>query len=176
MWPWLFVQVIPQGVGTGILRTWNLPTFHPTSVGPPQYLVAGLVTSVVAGVLEEIVVLGYLVRRLEQRGWSVTWIVAVAVAVRVSYHLYYGPGVIPIVLWATASVLFYMRVRRLLPFIICHVAWDTMVTIGPYSHGAALSFDGIFLAASIVMFLRWRRWHPAPALHPSASRPGAPPW
>jgi Type II CAAX prenyl endopeptidase Rce1-like len=159
---WIFVQLIPQSVGNGIVRSWHLPTFHPTNLGPSASIVVPLFASVVAGVLEEIVVLGYLVRRLEQRGWSTTWIVVVAVAVRVSYHLYYGPGVIPIVLWATASVLFYMKIRRLLPFIICHVAWDLMVTIGQHSHGGELSFSGVFFVLSVLAFLPWRKWHPSP--------------
>jgi membrane protease YdiL (CAAX protease family) len=159
---WIFVQVIPQGVGSGIVRAWSLPVFHPMGGGSSQYLVVLLFSSVVAGVLEEIVVLGYLVRRLEQRGWSTTWVVVVAVMVRVSYHLYYGPGVIPIVLWATATVLFYLKVRRLLPFIICHVAWDTMVALGPHTHGGLLSFGGLFFLGSIPLFFLWRRWPPRP--------------
>jgi Type II CAAX prenyl endopeptidase Rce1-like len=159
---WIFVQVIPQNVGSGIVRSAGLPTFHPVGVGPSEYLVVQILASVVAGVLEEIVVLGYLVRRLEQRGWSPTWVVIVAVAVRVSYHLYYGPGVIPIVLWATASVLFYMKCRRLLPFIICHVAWDTMVALGPHSHAGVPSFGTLFFLLSIPLFLLWRKWPPRP--------------
>jgi hypothetical protein len=160
---WLLAQVIPQSVGEGVVRSLSLPTFHISSFGSPDYLLVALVGALVAGVLEEIVVLGYLVRRLEQRGWSVQWIITVAVAVRVSYHLYYGPGVIPIIFWATASVLLYLRIRRLLPFIICHVAWDVRVGIGAHSTSASLIFGALFFAASLVAWFRWRKWHPAPA-------------
>ena len=48
--------------------------------------------AVTAGVVEEIVVLGFLVRRLEQGGHSPAVVVTVAVVVRISYHLYYGWG------------------------------------------------------------------------------------
>jgi membrane protease YdiL (CAAX protease family) len=162
---WVFAQWIPQAVGRGVVVAWHLTTFYPSSSGVrSDYLALGLVASLVAGVLEEIVVLGYLVRRLEQRGWSVPWVAAIAVAVRVSYHLYYGPGVVPIVFWATASVLLYLKIRRLLPFILCHVAWDAQVTIGVHNHSSALAFSGLFFLLSIVMAVAWRKWHPAPAV------------
>ena len=157
---WLLAQVIPQSVGASVVRSLSLPTFHVSSFGTPDYFVVALVGAFVAGVLEEIVVLGYLVRRLEQRGWSVQWIVTVAVAVRVSYHLYYGPGVIPIVLWATASVLLYLRIRRLLPFIICHVVWDVRVGIADHSVSASFAFGALFFVASLVAWFKWRKWHP----------------
>ncbi len=165
---WLLAQVIPQSVGTSVVRSLSLPTFHVSSFGNPDYLLVALVGALVAGVLEEIVVLGYLVRRLEQRGWSVQWIVVVAVAIRVSYHLYYGPGVVPIAFWATASVILYLRIRRLLPFIICHVAWDVRVGIAAHSTNASLIFGALFFVASLIFWFRWHRWHPA-AVPPGAA-------
>jgi len=167
---WLCAQVIPQAVGAGLVKTWGLPTFQTLSPGTLPLVVVGIVGAVVAGVVEEIVVLGYLVRRLEQRGWSTGAIVVIAVAVRVSYHLYYGAGVLPIIFWATATVVLYLKIRRLLPFIICHIAWDVGVTTGSHSHGAAASFLGLFLLTSIVLFVRWRKWHPEPA----SRSPGSP--
>jgi hypothetical protein len=161
---WLCAQIVPQGIGSALVRTWGLTTFQTVGPGTLPLVAVGIVAAIVAGVVEEIVVLGYLVRRLEQRGWSTTTIVIVAVAVRVSYHLYYGAGVLPILLWATASVLLYLRIRRLLPFIICHIAWDVGVTMGAHSHGVAASFLGLFFLTSIVVFVRWRKWHPDPVV------------
>jgi hypothetical protein len=47
------------------------------------------------------------------------------------------------------------------PFVDCR--FDTaMMTIGPYSHEAALTFDGIFFVTAVGLFLRWRGWHPDP--------------
>lgn len=160
---WLCAQVIPQAIGAGLVRSWGLATFETASPGNLPLIIVGVAAAVCAGIVEEIVVLGYLVRRLEQRGWSTPVVVIVAVAVRVSYHLYYGAGVLPIILWATASVLLYLKIRRLLPFIICHVVWDVGVTVGQHSHSAAASFLGLFFLTSIVLFVRWRKWHPEPA-------------
>jgi hypothetical protein len=91
---------------------------------PSYYNLALAVSALVAGVVEEIVVLGYLVRRLEQLGLRTIWVVLIAVAVRGSYHLYYGWGVLPLLAWATVTVLFYRRYRRLWPFVFVHISWD----------------------------------------------------
>ena len=155
---WIFVDVVPQAVGSAIVTATHLPRFDvATPPVPAAFVAAALLMSLNAGVVEEIVVLGYLVRRLEQRGWSPTTVVIVAVLVRVSYHLYYGPGVLPIVLWATASVLVYRKVRRLLPFIICHFVWDASISINDYSRKAAIIFNGVFFVSAVVFLLLWSR-------------------
>jgi membrane protease YdiL (CAAX protease family) len=157
------VQYLPQLVGASIVSGTHLPVFSVSSPAlPVAFLAVGLLSSLMAGVVEEIVVLGYLVRRFEQRGWTSAAVVLVAVLVRVSYHLYYGPGVLPIVLWATVSVLAYRRIRRLLPFIVCHFVWDATIELHRYSAGGAGAFIGTFLAASLIFTLLWARKSPAP--------------
>lgn len=91
---------------------------------PIGYLAVFVLASIVTAVAEEVVVLGYLVRRLEQRGWRPAQVVAVAAAVRISYHLYYGIGVLPIAVWAVLSVVLYRTYRRLPAFIVVHAVWD----------------------------------------------------
>ena len=44
------------------------------------------------GILEEVLVLGYLLRRLDQLGWAPGKAIALAAVVRGSYHLYQGFG------------------------------------------------------------------------------------
>jgi len=161
---WVLVQWIPQAVGSALVTGLHLPRY--TVVGPAlpaAFVVVAILKSLQAAVVEEIVVLGYLVRRLEQRGWSATTVVVIAVLVRVSYHLYYGPGVLPIVLWALATVLVYRWLRRLLPFIVCHFVWDAGIAIGAYSHATAVAFDAVFLVGALVCTLLWSRERPAPA-------------
>ncbi len=70
---WIFVQVIPQAVGSALLASLHIPTYSVLAPALPVAFVAvALLKSLQAGVVEEIVVLGYLVRRLEQRGWTAT--------------------------------------------------------------------------------------------------------
>jgi membrane protease YdiL (CAAX protease family) len=119
----------PMLAGRGLMAAVGLEGFQVASrtdaVTPPTvYLLVAYVGAIGAGVVEELVVLGYLVHRLEQLRRPAWQLVAVAVVVRVSFHLYYGPGIVWVVLWATASVLVYRRVRRLLPFIVVHALWD----------------------------------------------------
>jgi membrane protease YdiL (CAAX protease family) len=155
---WIFVQVIPQAVGSALLASLHIPRYSVLAPALPVAFVAvALLKSLQAGVVEEIVVLGYLVRRLEQRGWTATAVVVVAVLVRVSYHLYYGPGVLPILLWAIATVLMYRRIRRLMPFIVCHFVWDASIAINACSRTAAVLFNGLFFVSAVVFTLLWSR-------------------
>jgi membrane protease YdiL (CAAX protease family) len=126
-----------------------------------------LAGALVAGPVEEIVVLGYLVRRLEQLGVRPGWVVVIGTAVRASYHLYYGPGVIAIVIWAAVSILIYQRIRRLAPFIVVHSLWDLSIFLG-----AALSWWVVgvevlvLLPLSVVAYVLWhprRPTRPRPA-------------
>jgi hypothetical protein len=152
--------LVPQLGGAYILVALHVKTLNP-AIGQHSvwYVGAALVSSMSAGVVEEIVVLGYLVRRLEQRGWSVGAVVAVAALVRVSYHLYYGLGVLPILAWATVSVLLYRHYRRLLPFIIVHVLWDTTTLLTAFYGSKVIGVSVLILLPATITFttLWWKR-------------------
>jgi membrane protease YdiL (CAAX protease family) len=160
---YIVVQLIPQELGSALVTHFHLPGYSVSGPAvPAAFVVVSLLKSLQAAVVEEIVVLGYLVRRLEQRGWTAAAVVLVAVLVRVSYHVYYGAGVLPIVLWALASVLVYRRLRRLLPFIICHFVWDAHIAVNDFaSRAAANTFITVFYVAALTCTLLWSR-SPAP--------------
>ena len=127
----------------------------------PVLLAGGLV----AGPVEEIVVLGYLVRRLEQLGVRPGWVVVIGTAVRVSYHLYYGPGVIPIVIWGAVSILIYQRIRRLAPFIVVHSLWDVSLFLGAAVSWWVVGAEVlVLLPLSVVAYVLW---HPRAPTWPS---------
>ena len=134
-------NLIPIAGGGILLHALGIRGPSPATGGLPSYYdVAYVAMAVVAGVVEEIVVLGFVVPRLEQLGLRPLWVVVVAVAVRGSYHLYYGWGVLPLLVWATVSVIVYRRFRRLGPFIVVHALWDT-----------GLFLAGHFLVAEIAI-------------------------
>ena len=58
-------------------------------------------------------------------------IYAVGIAIRLSYHVYYGPGVIVFALWAAAAIWLFRRTRRITPLIIAHITWDA---VGAFFH------------------------------------------
>ena len=132
----------------------------PPYVSSSVLTMVALVQSLTAGIVEEIVVLGYVVRRLEQRGYPVAVIVIIDVVIRVSYHLYYGWGVIPILCWAIVSVCVYLRVKRLLPFILCHVAWDAAISLRYYKPHFYSYVEIAAVGFAIITFLLWNRWSP----------------
>lgn len=157
----IVVQYVPQTFGSDLVRWLHLQVFY-LSVNPllqnPAALTAAQVTAgIVAGIVEEIVVLGYLVRRLEQLGLRSSWVVVTAVLVRVSYHLYYGWNAVPIALWALASVLVYLRIRRLLPFILCHIAWDVAIPFRAFYASAYHLMLTAAIVASTCVALWWGR-------------------
>jgi membrane protease YdiL (CAAX protease family) len=57
---------------------------------PVYYLIFGLSQSLVTAVAEEVCVNGYLMTRLDQLGWSPTKALWLSLALRTSYHAYYG--------------------------------------------------------------------------------------
>lgn len=90
-----------------------------------------LASAASAGLLEEIVVLGYLVTRLRQLAWSPFAAVAASALLRGSYHLYQGWG--GFLGNLTMGVLFgvvFLRRRRTWPFVITHFLLNTAAGIG----------------------------------------------
>jgi membrane protease YdiL (CAAX protease family) len=81
--------------------------------------------------LEEIVVLGYLIRRLEQLGWRTPAAVIGSALLRGSYHLYQGwGGFSGNVALGLAFGYAYARWRRTWPLIVAHFIVDTLSGVG----------------------------------------------
>ena len=82
-------------------------------------------------VLEEVVMVGYLLTRWRQAGWSMALAIGVSALVRGSYHLYQGFG--GFVGNALMGVLFgvvYARTRRVGPLIVAHAVLDIVAFVG----------------------------------------------
>jgi membrane protease YdiL (CAAX protease family) len=83
------------------------------------------------GILEEILVLGYLLRRLDQLGWAPWKAIALAAVVRGSYHLYQGfGGFIGNAILGVIFGVLYKRWGRVTPMIIAHTLIDTGAFVG----------------------------------------------
>jgi membrane protease YdiL (CAAX protease family) len=83
------------------------------------------------GLLEEVLVIGYLLTRLRRLGVSPFWAVIIAAVLRGSYHLYQGFGGFAgnAVMGIIFGVLF-LRWRRATPMIIAHTLIDGVAFIG----------------------------------------------
>ncbi len=82
-------------------------------------------------VLEEVVVVGYLITRLRRLGWAVPATVAASAVLRGSYHLYQGfGGFAGNAVMGVIFALFFLRTRRTGPLIIAHSLIDIVAFVG----------------------------------------------
>ena len=89
------------------------------------------------GLLEEIVILAYVLRRLDQLGWTPWKAILLSAVVRGSYHLYQGFGAFigNMVMGLIFGVL-YKRWGRCTPMVIAHTLIDAVAFVGyAYVHG-----------------------------------------
>ncbi|PFG40004.1 membrane protease YdiL (CAAX protease family) [Georgenia soli] len=81
--------------------------------------------------LEEVIVAGYLIERLEQLGWRPAAVLATSAVVRGGYHLYQGFG--PFVGNVVMGLIFgeyYRRRRRTMPLVVAHTLIDVVAFVG----------------------------------------------
>ncbi|HTW19669.1 MAG TPA: type II CAAX endopeptidase family protein [Mycobacteriales bacterium] len=97
---------------------------------PAYYVVYALVVSATTAINEEVVVNGYFMTRLSQLGWSPWRAFALSLAVRTSYHAYYGVGLIATIPFGYLVTRSFQKHRRLARPILAHFLYDaTLLTI-----------------------------------------------
>jgi membrane protease YdiL (CAAX protease family) len=83
------------------------------------------------GILEEVLVIGYLLRRLDQMHWSPARAIALSAVIRGSYHLYQGfGGFLGNAIMGVIFALLYRRWGRVTPLIIAHALIDSVAFVG----------------------------------------------
>ncbi|GAA4891106.1 type II CAAX endopeptidase family protein [Tessaracoccus lubricantis] len=87
--------------------------------------------AVMNGVLEEVVMVGYLFTRWAQRGGRM-WVVVVGSAlVRAAYHLYQGfGGFLGNLVMGLVFGWLYLRIKRVMPLVIVHSLLDVVAFLG----------------------------------------------
>jgi membrane protease YdiL (CAAX protease family) len=131
--------VVAAGVGgTGLLlylgaraAGFNL-TVVPESLPDVWWRIPVLVAAAAQNaVLEEVVVVGYLLRRLDQTGWTPAAALAASAVLRGSYHLYQGVGgMVGNMVMGVIFVLLYRRWGRVGPLVAAHALIDTVAFVG----------------------------------------------
>ena len=82
-------------------------------------------------VLEEVIVVGYLLRRLGQLGWTPAAALVASSVLRGSYHLYQGiGGFIGNMVMGVVFVLLYRRWGRVGPLVVAHTLLDIGAFVG----------------------------------------------
>ena len=83
------------------------------------------------GLLEEVVVVGYLLTRLKDLGWRTSHAVAASAILRGTYHLYQGFGAfVGNALMGVVFALLFLRTKRLGPLILAHTLLDVVAYLG----------------------------------------------
>jgi membrane protease YdiL (CAAX protease family) len=115
-------------------------TIIPAALDPHWWTIPVLILQAVKNaVLEEIIVVGYLVTRLRDLRWSTPAILAASAVLRGSYHLYQGFG--PFIGNAVMGLIFaewYRRGGRLMPLIVAHTILDIVSFVGYDLFGGVL--------------------------------------
>ncbi|MEV6044441.1 CPBP family intramembrane glutamic endopeptidase [Streptomyces xanthochromogenes] len=82
-------------------------------------------------VLEEVIVVGYLLRRLGQLGWTPMAALVASSVLRGSYHLYQGiGGFLGNMVMGVVFVLLYRRWQRVGPLVVAHALLDIGAFVG----------------------------------------------
>ncbi|WP_375546864.1 CPBP family intramembrane glutamic endopeptidase [Streptomyces gossypii] len=90
-----------------------------------------IASAVQNSVVEEVIVLGYLLRRLDQSGWTPLAALAASAGLRGSYHLYQGiGGFIGNMVMGVLFVLLYRRWGRIGPLVAAHALIDIVAFVG----------------------------------------------
>ncbi len=107
-------------------------TVVPESLPDVWWKIPVLIGSAVQNaVLEEVIVVGYLLRRLGQLGWSPNAALAASAVLRGSYHLYQGlGGFVGNMVMGVVFVLLYRRWGRVGPLVAAHSLIDTVAFVG----------------------------------------------
>jgi len=102
------------------------------NLGGAWWTIPVLVLSAIQNaVLEEVVVVGYLMTRLRQLGWRVPVVVAASALLRGSYHLYQGfGGFVGNAVMGVVFALVYLRWRRVGPLVVAHTILDIVAFVG----------------------------------------------
>lgn len=90
-----------------------------------------LLVAAQSGILEEILVVGYLLGRLDQLGWRPHRALVASALLRGSYHLYQGVGgFVGNVIMGLIFGKLYQRWGRVLPFIVAHTLINSFALVG----------------------------------------------
>ena len=103
-----------------------------SGIGPQWYAVPVLVLSALRAALqEEVIVVAFLIDRLDMKGWRFWAVLLTSALLRGSYHLYQGfGGFVGNAVMGAVFVLVYRRWGRLGPLVVAHFALDLVSFVG----------------------------------------------
>jgi len=117
---------------------------------------ADLLSALLAGPAEEIVVLIVPLIFLRAARWPWWAVITAAVVLRLMYHVYYGPAAAGLTLWAIGMIVVYLRTHAALGLVLAHSWYDAASTIaGCWSEPVGIVLAAAPLAATVSVY--WTR-------------------
>lgn len=101
---------------------------HDTHV-PAYYVIYGVILSITTAINEEVLVNGYFMTRLAQLGYAPRTSLAISLAVRTSYHVYYGLGFLATIPFGYLATRSFQKRRRLTRPILTHFINDVVLLV-----------------------------------------------
>jgi membrane protease YdiL (CAAX protease family) len=124
VWACNLVLLIPLSF---LLDNKHLTNSSSNSHVPAYFVIYALFVSAVTAINEEVVVNGYFMTRLSQRNWSPRSALILSLAVRTSYHAYYGIGLIATVPFGYLVTRSFQKRQRLARPIFAHFMYDAIL-------------------------------------------------
>jgi membrane protease YdiL (CAAX protease family) len=143
-------------VGSVITRLFATSGLGQPGVQDNSYTLYATAASLAAGVVEETVVLAFVVSTLRQAGRPLVEVVIAAVLLRMSYHDYYGPGVVGIAVWAAVFIWLYLRTGSIIPLVVVHFFWDATIFWNQRWHWIGVADVYVSIALIIAAGVSWR--------------------
>jgi hypothetical protein len=106
-----------------------------------------------SSIIEETVLVAGVVTALEAARRPTWQIYALSLAMRVSFHLYYGSQAAVTMIFAAVNLWLFRRTRRLTPLIIAHIAYDAYASFGGSNAGPAINLVGLYSSIGLTAFL-----------------------
>lgn len=107
-------------------------TVQPANLAAHWWTIPVLIgVAVTNGVLEEVVIVGFLLTRLRQCGWATWAALSAGAVIRGAYHLYQGfGGGLGNVVMGLVFGWFFLRTRRVGPLVVAHTLLDVVAFVG----------------------------------------------
>jgi len=94
---------------------------------PKYYVIEGIFMAAITAVTEEVLVNGYLITRLYQLGWSPRTSLVLSLALRTSYHVYYGFGFLLTIPFGYLVTRSFQKHAKLNRPIVAHFLYDAIL-------------------------------------------------
>jgi Type II CAAX prenyl endopeptidase Rce1-like len=142
------------------------PAYVPPSSPGEQVSTAVVLSGVLSAVGEEILLLALPMALTEKLRWSRSNQLLLLLALRLPFHLYYGPlALVLVIVWIPAWWWLYRRVGSVWPFLAAHLFYNLVVLGGGYFSGpvrtgvvlAAIAMGILGLATAVTWVVRSRR-------------------